>query len=649
MRATTYLGDDILPRGKKARAILAYLCFAFGTKVPRVRLASMLWDRASDEQARTSFRRALSDLTLTMGPLAAELILTGRATVRLNTNACWIDALAMLESSYRDSGRSDLAVLCAGELLEGLEDVSATFDRWLRQQRLTLTGKLRSALDAVLLDQINQPGVSPEQVARIARRLISFDPVHQGASRVLMSALAQLGETTQALREYDRCHEALMTTLHVEPSTETKREYEKILTRTERTVKAIARPSAKADADAHNVVSNRNRLRVGVLPFDAQDSEHARNLAFSLSHEVAGALARFRWFDVIAPALVIDIPLASGLGNPQRQQLDYAVDGAVTRHDGHLEINVRLLDLSKSTQPIWSARFELAGDELHRLNELVVGRIVASIDPVILLIEGQPKRKERSGATGMLLEAIPLIYSMERTKFQQAGHLIERALEIEPDNPMALTSLAYWHLWHVGQCWTPNPAGTLSQVENLCLKAMEIDPENSDAMGIYAHTRSWKREFDSAVRFFDRALRVNPNLAYIWALSAPTYCYIGQPDNALKRLSRYLDLSPRDPYAGFFESFLTIARTFKRDYERAVVVGRRSVKTNPEFINGYKPLIASLGHLGRAHDAKPYLEKLLSLEPDFTLQKFHQGYPFKFAHDRDNYIEGLRLAGVPEF
>ncbi len=155
MRATTYLGDDILPRGKKARAILAYLCFAFGTKVPRVRLASMLWDRASDEQARTSFRRALSDLTLAMGPLAAELILTGRATVRLNTNACWIDALAMLESSYRDSGRGDLAVLCAGELLEGLEDVSATFDRWLRQQRLTLTGEIRSALDAVLLDQID--------------------------------------------------------------------------------------------------------------------------------------------------------------------------------------------------------------------------------------------------------------------------------------------------------------------------------------------------------------------------------------------------------------------------------------------------------------------------------------------------------------
>ena len=44
MRATSYLGDDILPRGKKARAMLAYLCRAEGAKVPRIRLARLLWD-----------------------------------------------------------------------------------------------------------------------------------------------------------------------------------------------------------------------------------------------------------------------------------------------------------------------------------------------------------------------------------------------------------------------------------------------------------------------------------------------------------------------------------------------------------------------------------------------------------------------------
>ena len=35
MRATSYLGDDIFPRGKKARAVLAFLCLARGEKIPR--------------------------------------------------------------------------------------------------------------------------------------------------------------------------------------------------------------------------------------------------------------------------------------------------------------------------------------------------------------------------------------------------------------------------------------------------------------------------------------------------------------------------------------------------------------------------------------------------------------------------------------
>src|SRR5262249_61208725 len=166
---------------------------------------------------------------------------------------------------------------------------------------------------------------------------------------------------------------------------------------------------------------------------------------------------------------------------------------------------------------------------------------------------------------------------------------------------------APWRRWHGGQGWTRDADGPLATAEEPSLRAIKLDPDNAEALGIYAHTCSWKKDFDSAVHFFDRSLRLNPNLAYIWALSAATYCYIGEPDDALRRLGRYRDLAPLDPYYGFFENAYTIAYAFKRDYERAVVVGRRVVTANPHFINGYKPLIASLGHLGRRDEAAPYI------------------------------------------
>src|SRR5215470_10721459 len=137
MRATSYLGDDVLPRAKKARAALGYLCLNPGARTSRTRLATMLWDRVSADQARTSFRQALRELTAAMGPLAAELISAGRATVRLDTDVCWIDALALMKSPYSDpTTRADLAVLCRGELLEGFNDVSESFGEWLAEERV---------------------------------------------------------------------------------------------------------------------------------------------------------------------------------------------------------------------------------------------------------------------------------------------------------------------------------------------------------------------------------------------------------------------------------------------------------------------------------------------------------------------------------
>jgi tetratricopeptide (TPR) repeat protein len=307
------------------------------------------------------------------------------------------------------------------------------------------------------------------------------------------------------------------------------------------------------------------------------------------------------------------------------------------------------MELADYARPVWSECFNLPIGELHQLNELVTTRIVGRIDPVILFIEGQPKRRERYGATGLLLLAIPLIFSMERKKYEAAGELISRALEMDPANSMARAWAAHWHLFYVGQGWARDTDRTLAAVRDHALKAVRMDPENAEALGIYAHCCAYAdKDFDTALHYFDRSLRLNPSLAFIWALSSATYSYVGKPDVALQRLERYGELAPLDPYYFWFEHLYAIAYTFKGDYERAVIVGRRANKANPEYVASYKPLIASLGHLGRRDEAKPYVAKLLILEPNFTVERFGQVYPFKKDQDRKRYMHGLRLAGVPE-
>ena len=40
-------------------------------------------------------------------------------------------------------------------------------------------------------------------------------------------------------------------------------------------------------------------------------------------------------------------------------------------------------------------------------------------------------------------------------------------------------------------------------------------------------------------------------------------------------------------------------------------------------------------------------ERLLLIEPDFTVKNFLATSPFELARDRDHYAAGLLLAGVP--
>jgi DNA-binding SARP family transcriptional activator len=656
MRATTYLGDDILPRGRKARAILACLGLACGARVPRARLAAMLWDRVPDEQAKKSLRQSLRELICTMGPLAGELMSVNRETLRLNPNLCWIDAVALLapQTGMSNSLRSDLAELCAGELLEELEGASSSFDRWLLGERTRFTEELRMLLEAELA-QVMQPGHDAGRRAHVARRLIAFDPTHEGASRALMRALNEMGERAQAVREYERCRQALRMRLDVQPSRETHALYQAIRTYSGRGDRGKPDPGPTAlpqpDAKTELRKPTSNRLRVGVLPFLAMRSPREEGLAFSLSQEIAAALARFRWFDVIAPVSLSRKPFEPVVTDDllKRKQLDYVIDGAISGAGDQVHISVRLLDLSQDARPVWSDRIKLSIGALHNLDELVTARIVGQIDPIILFIEGQPKRRGNYGATGLLLLAIPLMYSMEREKYEEAGDLIKRALGIDPDNAMVAAWAAHWQVFYAGQGWAQDVERAFTIAQEHALRAIKIDPDNAEALGIYAHICAFlNKDFDSALFYYDRALRLNPSLAFVWATSAATYCYIGEPDIALERLERYRELAPFDPYFCFYENMYTIAYTFKGDYERAVAIGRRAVKTNPQYSNGYKPFIAALGHLGRRDEAKPYVEKLLSLEPNFTVERFAQFYPFKHATDRERYMTGLRLAGVPE-
>jgi tetratricopeptide (TPR) repeat protein len=151
-----------------------------------------------------------------------------------------------------------------------------------------------------------------------------------------------------------------------------------------------------------------------------------------------------------------------------------------------------------------------------------------------------------------------------------------------------------------------------------------------------------------ATALHERALTLNPNLAMAWNLSGVAYAYLGDLEEAERRVRRYKKLSPLDPHAFFYDTAFIIIALLKRDYEAAIVAGRDVSEMNPGFSAACKPYLAALGHLGQAEEAAVVLHRLLAIEPGFTISRFLEHNPLDRLQDRDHYAAGLRLAGVPE-
>jgi tetratricopeptide (TPR) repeat protein len=247
------------------------------------------------------------------------------------------------------------------------------------------------------------------------------------------------------------------------------------------------------------------------------------------------------------------------------------------------------------------------------------------------------------------MRALPLLHTMERASYEEAGRLIEHALSLEPDNAVVLSWAAYWGVFYVGQGWSDDPDSVSRTALEYAYRATQIDQTNAEALAIYGHLLSFlHKDIGMALHYFDRALQLNPNLPFIWAYSALSYCYLGNPDTALERLQRCRELTASLPFFTLYENPFAIAYLMKKRYREAVEIGRRVVRGTPAFVGGYKPLIAALGHLRQRKEAKPYIDKLLLIEPGFTVKRFGEVYPLVQQGDRDHYMEGLRRAGVPE-
>jgi adenylate cyclase len=155
-------------------------------------------------------------------------------------------------------------------------------------------------------------------------------------------------------------------------------------------------------------------------------------------------------------------------------------------------------------------------------------------------------------------------------------------------------------------------------------------------------------DYDTALVFFERALSAAPNNALAWLLSSATLSYVGRTEEAIRHAEHGLRLSPFDQNLFSYYNLLGIAHYCHGNIPEALRWCRLSDAETPRFTSNLRVLIAALMAAGQEGEARHAAERLLQLEPDFSLAEYERSrLPYRDTRTRERIIADLRAAGLP--
>ena len=644
-------GVKLLPRSRKTRAVVAILALSAPRPVLRAQMTALLWSQRGKEQARASLRQAIHELQASLGPAWNQVLKPERHNLALDLRHARVDALS--------ATGAEMLLLFEEGFLDELSGLDSSLDLWLAREKQRLLDRARLGCEDLL--EAPTPGTD---AADAARSLLKIDPVHENAWRVLIERMLDRGDRQAALKACEQWGQAagtvpsalagLRAKIQANPQTPLQTLFE---------TPPWASPGAGPDTDATAAVPaspdarsapGRTSMRVGVWEMRVIGPSADRILSAGLAEELTTALSRIRGISCVSGSSLAAIagePGDTALRWPEIG-LDLILDGTIQRVGPKVRITARLLDLRAGGEVLWARRFDCDATDTLSVQDSVAASIVAQIDPVLLMREGERAAAAdipAASSRDMVLRAVPAIYRLDRLSFHTAGTLLERALKREPGNADALAWYAYWHLFLVGQGWAEDPETATNRAASLAETAVSLDPNDARALTLAGHVRGFlmKRASEATV-LHDRAISLNPNLALAWCFSGFSLSYLGDHDTAIVRMRQAIQLSPSDPHLFFFQMAIMMPHLSRGEYRAAALAGREAVELNPWFSSSFKGYLSALGHLGQARESADVLAKLLKLEPRFTVRDAIRRSPMLLPGDIERYAEGLRRAGLAE-
>ena len=391
---------------------------------------------------------------------------------------------------------------------------------------------------------------------------------------------------------------------------------------------------------------------IAVLPFENMSAEAGQDyLADGIVEAITAALSCIRSFFVIARSSAFAYKGRAKNARDIGKQLGvaYLLEGSVQKAGNRLRIIVQLIETDGGAH-VWSSRFDGAIDEFFDLEDRITEQVAGALQPSIRVAEIERSRRKRPqdlGSYDYTMRAMPHVWALEKDESVKALELLERALAIDPEYPLALSLAGWCHAQQSVYNWADDIAASQAMARSLAERAAEMSGDDPVILAVLGAVHTFVRNHGTARVLLERAVTLDPNAAWAWSRLGWIENYADQPQKAIGDFERALRLSPIDPMN--FNNYVGIgsAHEVAQEYHEAAAFYRRALEERPNASWIYRNLASVLSGAGRVEEAKQAFAKLMRCYPDLTIAKFKQAMVFS-PTVLNRMSENLRELGLPD-
>jgi adenylate cyclase len=322
----------------------------------------------------------------------------------------------------------------------------------------------------------------------------------------------------------------------------------------------------------------------------------------------------------------------------------YVLEGSVRRAAGRVRINAQMID-GVSGGHVWAERFDRDLADIFAVQDEVTRAIVHALR--VRLTTDEEARRENLGKIDpevyeLLTRANQNIQSFRPEGIADARPMLERALERDPENAVALSRLAITYCLEYINDWNPRP-DHLERALAYARRAVDIDRNEPNAHYALALTYLWMRQLDEAEIAAEQLIELSPSLWLGYDALGNVRDLKGDYESAREL---YVQCGRLNPWFDLALHFEARALAGMGRFAEAEALFKRRLLLSPRSDMTRFYLASVYGNTGRHEEARQLWREILEINPNFSVENYRRKLPYRDPEWFAKFTRGLAAAGI---